>query len=241
MGVDKEVKGKTFFQLFRVEEEQKQNKKDKTQKRSRVFPLPLLLFKSKTILPVVGAEHDADFDEPNSISRQPPLEPQQRDGVADAGARINELAHRDTRVGRLLSPVVADRRDDISGDAHDALLLGNRQVQRQRRGGSSLFGSGFGRRGLALGDQGVVGLPDGFLEAFERLRDHRPGFFQSFVFRCGGLGVAGARPSARVAELDLGFKKRGAGSRSPGDDGLRDPLFFQSVDESVLVDAAELL
>ena len=44
-----------------------------------------------------------------------------------------------------------------------------------------------------------------------------------------------------MAELDLGFKKRGAGSRSPGDDGLRDPLFFQSVDESVLVDAAELL
>ena len=190
---------------------------------------------------MVGAKHDADLDEPHGVRREPPLEPQQADGVADARPGAHQLAHGDPAVGRLLAAVVADGGDDVGGRADDALLLGGGEVEGERGRGGGALGPRRGGRRLARGDEPVVGLFDGGLEPFERVRDHRPGLLQGPVLRRGGLGVAGARTSPRVAKLHLGLEERRAGPRRPGDDGLCDLLGLESVDQGVLVDASQFL
>lgn len=190
---------------------------------------------------MVRAEHDADLHEAHSVRRQPPLEPQQAHGVADSRARIHQLGHRHAAVGGLLAAVVADRRDDVGGDAHDAGALGRGEVERQRRGGRGPLRARARGRSLPFGDERVVRLFDGRLKPFERVRHHGARISQRLVLGRGTLRVARSGPRAGVPELDLGLEERRARARGPRDDGLRDPLFFQSVDQSVLVDASQLL
>jgi len=192
-------------------------------------------------VPVVGTQHDADLDETNRVGRQPPLEPKEADRVADAGPGGDQLRHGDASVRGLLAAVVADRRDDVRGDADDPGPLGRGEVEgKARRGGGPLC-PGPRRGGLAGGDELFVGFLDRCLEPLERVRDHGPGVPERFVLGGRGLGVARARARARVPKLHLGLEQRRAGPRGPGDDGLGDPLFLEGVDQRVLVDASQLL
>lgn len=67
---------------------------------------------------MVGAQHDAHLHEARRILRQRALEPEQRDDVADAKVALDQRAHGDAVVCRLLPAVVADGRYHVGRHAH---------------------------------------------------------------------------------------------------------------------------
>lgn len=183
---------------------------------------------------VIGSEHENHLKELAGVRGQAAAEPQERHDTTNANILSEDIGDGHTGVEQLLATVVGDGGDEGSGLTDETELLGPGVVD------GDLGHNGLGGGGdVALLELSVVDLLEDLGEVLEGLGDVDASFTHGLVLGDSSLEI-GVGGGTGVAELDLGLEHAGAGSDSPGNDGLGDGAVLDGLDHTVLLNTTDL-
>mmetsp|Transcript_110320 Transcript_110320/g.351639 ORF Transcript_110320/g.351639 Transcript_110320/m.351639 type:complete len:774 (-) Transcript_110320:597-2918(-) len=194
---------------------------------------------------VVGARHartmvctddHAELDELRDVPGQPPPEPEQCDGAADAEFVVRrDLGDGDSGIGGLGPAVIGDGTHEVRTLAHEALFSELVKIGWQRR-----------REWLASKrdddstiNQGLVDLGDEVPILVETPRHMRTRLPERQVFRsCGLIAAAGA--GTGVPELHIVVESLGGSAATPSDHRLGDASVRDRIGDEKLLATSDL-